>query len=226
MARNEYCLSFNPYCRHRRRRRLRYRSQWTESQSKKGWKTNDERRTTNDKRRTTNDERPKEDWRIFSLHLLLRFLPPFLSLVFLSPFLLLPSSYWFYPVSILFFASITTFAIPFSYFVSRLPSWWSSSSSSSHRINTGSSSSFFSLRDQVTFYSPGHCVGQPIHNRFALLLSFFLDGSTHLYMRECPSVGPSVRPFVRRSVRRMVTCYFRLIEMAKSLNENHWADQL
>ena len=43
---------------------------------------------------------------------------------------------------------------------------------------------------------------------------FFLDGSTHLYMRECPSVRRSVRrsvrPSVRRSVRRMVTCYFRI----------------
>ena len=31
-------------------------------------------------------------------------------------------------------------------------------------------------------------------------LSLFLDASSHLYKRVCPSVGPSVRPSVRRSV--------------------------
>ena len=31
-------------------------------------------------------------------------------------------------------------------------------------------------------------------------LSHFLDASSHLYKRVCPSVGPSVRPSVRRSV--------------------------
>ena len=64
-------------------------------------------------------------------------------------------------------------------------------------------------------------------NVLRLLLLFlvfmeFLDGSTHLYMRECPSDGRSVR----RMDGWMVTCYFRMLEMAKSLNENHWADQL
>merc|ERR1739838_373349 len=56
----------------------------------------------------------------------------------------------------------------------------------------------------------------PIH--FSLLFAAFLDGSTHLYMSECPSVGPSVG----RSVRPSVTCYFQMLEMEKSLNENHW----
>ena len=37
-------------------------------------------------------------------------------------------------------------------------------------------------------------------------------------MRECPSVGRSVR----RSARRIVNCYFLMLEMEKSLNENHW----
>ena len=32
----------------------------------------------------------------------------------------------------------------------------------------------------------------------------FLDASSHLYKRVCPSVGRSVRPSVRRSVRRSV----------------------
>ena len=31
---------------------------------------------------------------------------------------------------------------------------------------------------------------------------YFLDASTHLYKRVCPSVGPSVRRLVRRSVTR------------------------
>ena len=35
--------------------------------------------------------------------------------------------------------------------------------------------------------------------------NYFLDGSTHLYMRSCPSVGRSVGRSVRRSVRRSVT---------------------
>ena len=33
----------------------------------------------------------------------------------------------------------------------------------------------------------------------------FLDATTHLYKRSCPSLGPSVGP----SVRRSVPCYFR-----------------
>ena len=36
-------------------------------------------------------------------------------------------------------------------------------------------------------------------------LSYFLDASSHLYMRVCPSIGPSVRPLVRPSVRPRVT---------------------
>ena len=32
----------------------------------------------------------------------------------------------------------------------------------------------------------------------------FLDASTHLYMRVCPSVRPSVRPSVGRSIRPLV----------------------
>ena len=42
-------------------------------------------------------------------------------------------------------------------------------------------------------------------NAFATILSFFLDASSHLYKRVCPSVrrsvGPSVCPSVRPSVR-------------------------
>ena len=38
-----------------------------------------------------------------------------------------------------------------------------------------------------------------------LQLFAFLDASSHLYKRPCPSVGPSVGPSVRRSVRRSVT---------------------
>ena len=37
----------------------------------------------------------------------------------------------------------------------------------------------------------------------------FLDATTHLYQRSCPSVGPSVRPSVHPSVRPYVPCYFR-----------------
>ena len=36
----------------------------------------------------------------------------------------------------------------------------------------------------------------------------FLDGSTHLYKRGCPLVGPSVRKSVRRSVTSSVTSFF------------------
>ncbi len=32
------------------------------------------------------------------------------------------------------------------------------------------------------------------------ITSFFLDASSHLYKRVCPSVGPSVRPSVRMYV--------------------------
>ena len=41
---------------------------------------------------------------------------------------------------------------------------------------------------------------------FITLSSFclFLDASSHLYKRVCPSVGPSVRPSVRPSVGRSV----------------------
>ena len=35
-------------------------------------------------------------------------------------------------------------------------------------------------------------------------VEFFLDASSHLYKRVCPSVGPSVRPSVGPSVRRSV----------------------
>ena len=52
----------------------------------------------------------------------------------------------------------------------------------------------------------------------ALPLWSFLDGSTHLYMRVCPSVGRSIRPSVTR--------YFQLLEMGNFLNENIGADQL
>merc|ERR1719259_1054259 len=47
------------------------------------------------------------------------------------------------------------------------------------------------------------------------MMSFddFLDATTHLYKRSCPSVGPSVGPSVRPSVgpsvRPSVPCYFR-----------------
>ena len=62
----------------------------------------------------------------------------------------------------------------------------------------------------------------------------YLDASSNLYNRVCPSVrrsvspsvGPSVGQSVGPSVRPSVTCYFRVLEIAKSLNENHWADQL
>ena len=56
----------------------------------------------------------------------------------------------------------------------------------------------------------------------ALPLWSFLDGSTHLYMRVCPSVGRSVG----RSIRPSVTRYFQLLEMGNFLNENIGADQL
>ena len=36
------------------------------------------------------------------------------------------------------------------------------------------------------------------------------------------SVGPSVCRSDGPSIRRMVTCYFQMLEMEKSLNENHW----
>ena len=42
----------------------------------------------------------------------------------------------------------------------------------------------------------------------------FLDATTHLYKRSCPSVRPSVRPSVGLSVRRSVPCYFRTTNMA------------
>ena len=50
----------------------------------------------------------------------------------------------------------------------------------------------------------------------------FLDGSTHLYMRLCPSVRWMVRPMDGPSV----TSYFRLLEMDNFLNEIIGADQL
>ena len=57
----------------------------------------------------------------------------------------------------------------------------------------------------------------------------FLDASTHLYMRVCPSVGPSVgpsmgpsvvRPWVRRSVGRSVTRFFTA-EFNQKRHRNH-----
>jgi len=45
-------------------------------------------------------------------------------------------------------------------------------------------------KPSTTFYSD-----------FYISWAYFLDASSHLYMRSCPSVGPSVRPSVGRSVR-------------------------
>ena len=40
----------------------------------------------------------------------------------------------------------------------------------------------------------------PFVDSLLLFLSLFLDASSHLYMRVCPSVRPSVCPYVRPSV--------------------------
>ena len=45
---------------------------------------------------------------------------------------------------------------------------------------------------------------------------YFLDASTHLYMRVCPSVRPSVRPSVHPSFRRSVTRFFLTRKFDKS----------
>ena len=37
------------------------------------------------------------------------------------------------------------------------------------------------------------------------IISVFLDASSHLYKRVCPSVRPSVRPYVHMSVRMSIT---------------------
>ena len=42
----------------------------------------------------------------------------------------------------------------------------------------------------------------------------FLDATTHLYKRSCPSVRRSVGPSVRPSVRPYVPCYFRTMNTA------------
>ena len=61
-------------------------------------------------------------------------------------------------------------------------------------------------------------------NIFLLNFHPFLDASSHLYMRVCPSVGPSVRPSVGPSVRlkrileiskNSVLGYFLLTKMVK-----------
>ena len=44
----------------------------------------------------------------------------------------------------------------------------------------------------------------------------FLDASSHLYKRVCPSVRPSVGPSVRRSVRRSVTPSLRRLRDASN----------
>ena len=50
-----------------------------------------------------------------------------------------------------------------------------------------------------------------------LFLSPFLDASTHLYKRLCPSVRPLVRPLVRGSVRNPLT---KNVITARKLKEN------
>ena len=40
---------------------------------------------------------------------------------------------------------------------------------------------------------------------FIQMIARFLDASTHLFMRVCPSVRPSVHPSVRPSVRHVLT---------------------
>ena len=52
-------------------------------------------------------------------------------------------------------------------------------------------------------------------------LYLFLDASSHLYKRVCPSVGRSVRPSVGRSVRRSVTSYFLFSKMKGFLHVCH-----
>ena len=51
----------------------------------------------------------------------------------------------------------------------------------------------------------------------------FLDATTHLYKRSCPSVCPSVRrsvgPSVGPSVRRSVPCYFRKTKIVDFVDE-------
>ena len=48
-----------------------------------------------------------------------------------------------------------------------------------------------------------------------LTRSLFLDASSHLYKRPCPSVGPSIRPLVGRSVmllsKWMKNCLSRIL---------------
>ena len=50
------------------------------------------------------------------------------------------------------------------------------------------------VRDEISFEKSGTGPIEPP----------FLDASTHLYQRLCPSIRPSVRPSVRRSVRPSV----------------------
>ena len=53
----------------------------------------------------------------------------------------------------------------------------------------------------------------------------FLDATSHLYKRGCPSVGRSVRPSVGPSVTSSVTSFFFTWKMKDFLRKNHWVGQ-
>ena len=65
---------------------------------------------------------------------------------------------------------------------------------------------YFSISIEMQFYISAMFVGFPDemheekHSFFDFEQALFLDASSHLYKRVCPSVGPSVGPSVRPSV--------------------------
>ena len=52
---------------------------------------------------------------------------------------------------------------------------------------------------------------------FCINSQVFLDASTHLYKRVCPSVSPSVRPLVRNA---FFFKFAKMIEILSELNKN------
>ena len=58
----------------------------------------------------------------------------------------------------------------------------------------------------------------PLVQRRKVTSQSFLDASSHLYMRSCPSVRPSVGPSVGNP-------FFLAPKMSRFLYENHWAVQ-
>ena len=83
--------------------------------------------------------------------------------------------------------------------------FWAAAPKETQSCRTQGRISYISIRGYVC---PSVCrsVRLLVRNQFC---NQFLDGSTHLYMRVCPSVGRMVGPSVGWSVRRSVMRFFK-----------------